>query len=506
VNAEAPVSALKTVKLTKRFAGMTAVDQVDLTIHQGEIHGIIGRNGAGKSVLVSMIAGVVRPTSGDLVIGKARVAPGGYSPGVAHAAGIALIPQEPQFAAEMSVLDNLFLGAAPRRGPLLALNQMRAAALDAIAAVGVRVSPRSRMGNCTIEEQQLLAVAKAIFVEDAKVILLDEITASLSAVRKQQILDLMRSQARDQSRSFVLISHRVAEVMSVCDAVSVLRDGQRVATLKTAETTQAHLADLIVGGAAIRPEHLDERELGEEVLAVEGISQRGKLQDTSFKLRRGEILGLAGLDGSGKEEVMRALYGLEKLTGGAVRVRGKAARIRSPKTAGKLGIAYLPKERDELAIIHHMSVLDNILLPVYTKVMTPFGLINRRAARELVRERMQALPFKAASVRAPIDSLSGGNQQRVVLNRVALLKPDIFVLGEPTRGVDIASKPAIIATVRNSLSQDAGVVLSSESEDELIDMCDRVLVFFRGECVREFRKGEDDFNTAAIYNAIQGVD
>jgi ABC-type sugar transport system ATPase subunit len=483
---------------------MTAVDAVDLTIEVGEVHGVIGRNGAGKTVLVSMMAGILPPTSGTLTVGDHRGG-GSYSPGTAHAWGVTIIPQEPEFALEMSVIDNLFLGTPRMAGPVLAHREMRQMAQEALRAVGVAVDPRSWIARCTLEEQQLLALAKALFIEDAKVILLDEITASLSAARKDQILALMRREAKENGRAFVLISHRIAEVLTVCDRVSVLRDGKRIDTVDTTATTAAELAAMIVGGEMSRPQ-LDESGVsGEEVLRVEALGRNGAFEDVSFTLRQGEVLGLAGLDGSGKDEVMNALYGLTRVDSGAIAVDGRDAPVKSPKAARRLGVAYVPKKREELAIVHGMSVQDNILLPTYAKITNRAGLINRRRARELIEARVKVLPFKARSLGADIDSLSGGNRQRVVINRMALLSPRVFVLHEPTRGVDIASKPDIIATVRNDLREGSGVILTSESEDELVDMCDRVLVFFRGRCVREFRRGEADFTSGAIYSSIQGV-
>lgn len=496
--------AFRTEKITKRFAGMTAVDEVDLAVLQGEVHGIIGRNGAGKTVLVSMMAGVLPSTSGSLVIGDFRGGAGNYNPGTAHSLGVTLIPQEPEFALGMSVIDNLFLGTPLRRGPTLDQKQMRRVARRALAAVGVNLDPRDRISGCTIEEQQLLALAKALFIEDARVILLDEITASLSAKRKDQILGLMREEAERNRRAFVLISHRVSEVMTVCDRVSVLRDGKRIDTVNTADTTAAALAGMIVGGELRQPAFDGSSELGAEVLRVENLGLTRAFEDVSFALRRGEVLGVAGLDGSGKEELMNALYGLERAERGRIVLQGKACLIKSPKMARKLGVAYLPKKREELAVIHGMSVEDNILLPIYSR-LTRAGFINRGAATALVKERMSVLPFKAQSLRVNVDFLSGGNRQRVMLNRMALLRPDVFILNEPTRGVDIASKPDIIATVRNDLRHGRGVILSSESEDELVDMCDRVLVFFRGRLVREFTRGAADFTSGAIYNSIQGV-
>jgi ABC-type sugar transport system ATPase subunit len=501
----APVAAFRTERLTKRFSGQTAVDEVDLTINAGEVHGIIGRNGAGKTVLVSMMAGVLPPTSGSLVIGEFHGGAGNYSPGTAHSLGVTIIPQEPEFALEMSVIDNIFLGVPLKKGMLLDHRQMREVAAKALDAVGVQVNPRTKIAECTIEEQQLLALAKALFIEDAKVIFLDEITASLSAARKQQILDLMRVEAEQHNRAFVLISHRISEVITVCDRVSVLRDGKRIDTVRIADTTAAELAAMIVGGDAHSPELDESVEFGAEILQVQSLTKEGAFEDVSFTLRKGEVLGLAGLDGSGKDDVMNALYGLVKVDEGSITVNGRTARVKSPGVARKLGVAYVPKKREELAIIHGMSVQDNILLPVYSTIRNKAGLINRRRAKEMVETRMRVLPFKARSLSVNIDFLSGGNRQRVVINRMALLSPDVFVLHEPTRGVDIASKPDIIATVRNDLRDGSGIILTSESEDELVDLCDRVLVFFRGKCVREFVRGEADFTSGIIYNSLQGV-
>jgi len=498
--------ALRTDNLTKNFAGMTAVDQVNLQINFGEVHGIIGRNGAGKTVLVSMMAGVLPPTSGSMVIDGTTVDARGYSPGVAHSLGVTIIPQEPQFALEMSVTDNLFLGAPVKRGPLLARRRMRQVVQRALQAVGLTLDPNARMDQCSIEEQQLLALAKALFIHDARIILLDEITASLSAVRKNQILDLLREEAKEHHRAFVLISHRIGEVMASCDRVSVLRDGKRIDTVELAGTSASQLAQMIVGGEVKEVDLDHSQDFGEEVLAVESLGKTGSFEDVSFTLRRHEVIGLAGLDGSGRDEVMNSLYGLTRADQGTITMAGTVAKIRSPKAARKFGVAFVPKKREELAVVHGMNVQDNILLPIYSTITNRLGLISRHRANQLVRGRLAVLPFKARSMDQNIDFLSGGNRQRVIINRMALVRPDVFVLQEPTRGVDIASKPDIIATVRNDLRGNSGVILSSESEDELVEMCDRVLVMFRGKCVREFQRGQADFTSSAIYSTIQGVE
>lgn len=508
--AAAPSYALE--GLTRRFPGVLAVDQVDLRVAQGEIHGIIGRNGAGKSVLVSMVAGIIPPSAGRIRVGEGVIDSERWGPARAHALGVSLIPQEPKFARRLSIVDNLFMG----REITGALDFVRPAAmLQQVEAVMERLAidarPSDPIGDLPIEAQQLLAFGKALFIENARVILLDEITASLTQARKEMLLGLLREIAvSGEDISFTLISHHISEVLEFADRVTVMRDGKAVASIPTADTTERELAHWIVGDTpqvTITPPDRARRANGEgpPLLAVEALSGGGAFEGLSFTLDRGEVVGFAGLEGSGKDAAIETLFGLHRPSAGTLRFDGEPVTIASPEAALERGIAFLPKHREAQGVIHGRSVEENTLISSYEAFADRFGWIRGGRARVVAEARTRALKVKTPSLATLIDHLSGGNKQRVLINRLAIRNPQLLLLNEPTRGVDIAAKPDLLKIIREQLAQDSGVIMISESEEELIEICDRILVFFRGRVAKVVERGREDFNVAEVYRLIQGV-
>ncbi len=512
-------SSYGTRDLTCVFPGVLAVDRVSLEVRPGEIHGVIGKNGAGKSVLMSMLAGVIRPTSGDIWIGEDRVDVGAYQPARAHELGVSLITQEPLFAPYLNVMDNVFMGRTPTgRFGIADHAEMRRQVVEVADRLSIHVSPRQRMLDLAIEDQQMIALGKALFLEKARVILLDEITASLSRARKQSLLSILKTAvAETPTVSFTLITHHINEIIDFCDRVTVMRDGCAVRTLDVGDTSKEELAAWIVGdeetfksrapqapGPSAPAERKVSEATAEPVLSVDGLTSAA-FEDVSFDLQPGEILGVAGLDGSGKDEVLMALVGLMPTSAGVVRMGSSPVVLKSPQHAGRLGIAYLPKKREEFAVLQNMSVQDNTLLPIYPKLRTRLGLIDETRARSVAEDGVRSLQVKTPSLGTVIDALSGGNRQKVVLLRVMLRKPRVFLLNEPTRGVDLATKPEILKTIRHDLAARGGVVMTAESEEELVETCDRILVMYRGKVRRELRRAQPEFSAAEVYRTIQGV-
>jgi ABC-type sugar transport system ATPase subunit len=497
-------------RLTKTFPGLLAVSNVDLAVRAGEIHGIIGRNGAGKSVLMGMIAGAIRPTSGRIRIGTAEVDIATYTPVLAHRLGVSLVPQEPKFAARLSVVDNLFMGRSVDGAfGLVRQGAMVDQARTVMDTLRLDISPAETMGRLPIETQQLLAFGKAQFIEEAKVLLLDEITASLSRQRKQMLLGLLRELVgRHPERSFTLISHHVSEIMEFCDRVTVMRDAQAVATLDVSRTSARELADWIVGDKPIiRLEGLSSRKSAkrEPILDVRGLAREGIFEDVSVCLSVGEVVGFAGLDGSGKDEAAEALFGLGRLDRGEITQDGRPITIGSPNEAMRRGIALLPKHREHQAVIPGRSIAENILISSYRSISNALGLIDARRAREVSTAKIAQFKVKAAGPFVAMSSLSGGNKQKVLIGRLTLTHPRLFILNEPTRGVDLATKPEILRAIRTGLAETSAVIMLTESEDEMIAVCDRILVFFRGRVIEVLERGAPGFDVGRLYRAIQGV-
>lgn len=491
-------------RISKEFAGVPAVRDATFSVAQGTVHGVIGKNGAGKSVLMHMVAGALAPSGGELTIDGIPVDLKRWSPRAASDHGVALVPQEPPDLPFLTVEDFLFLGdRSAARGGILQRKFIRRKVREIDERLALRVTSSDRMASLPIEVQQLLAFGKAVFLENARVVLLDEITASLSGVRRAALLAQLRELRQD--RSFTLISHRISEIMAACDTVTVMRDGVSVQTVAISETTPEQLAAAIVGHADTHVHVAPETRLsGSPVLQLTGLSSPPLLHQVDLVVHEHEVLGLSGVEGSGKDELLEAIAGLRP-SEGKIRMDGRDVHFGSPRTAARGGVAYLPKKREEFATIHGMSVLMNTVLPIMSRLAGPLGIVQDSTLRRTAGPVVSQMQVKTPSLDTDIDNLSGGNRQKVMLARLQLMRPRVYLLNEPTRGVDIATIPELLRAVRENLAAHSAVIMTSESEEELIDTCDRVLVFVRGRVVRELTRGEPDFNISDIYRTAQGV-
>ncbi len=495
--------------LRKEFGGRSGVADATLDVHWGSIHGIIGKNGAGKTVLMNMVAGVMEPSSGELVIGDMSVLGSRrWTPSLAREFGVVLIPQDPPRLPYLTVEDYLFLGdrSFSRHG-ILDRGAMRRKVAEIDERLGLHVAPHDPLVSLPVETQQLLAFGKAVFLEGAQIVLLDEITASLSGARRESLLRELHELANDPTyrRSFTLITHHINEVLAACDRVTVMRDGVSVDTLDVAGTTSAQLAAKIVGDAAgAKVNGAEGRELGDEILRVDDLASGTAFAGVSLTVREHEVVGIAGVEGSGKDELLDGLGGLLGTTG-RLEVAGRQVRLRSPMAAKRAGIAYLPKNRERYATIHTLTVLDNLLLPIAQRFANRLGLLDDKRMRETAVGTIDRMEVQPPSPDAVINSLSGGNRQKVMIGRLTLMRPRLYLLNEPTRGVDIATKPQLLNVIRHELAAHSGVIMTSESEDELVDTCDRVLIFYKGRVVREIQRTAPGFEAGEIYRAAQGV-
>ncbi len=495
--------------LTKRFPGVLAVDNVSFSVIKGEIHGIIGRNGAGKSVLVSMVAGVLPPTSGQIDVSSGYLDASHSSPIIAHRLGVSLIPQEPKFARKMSVVDNMFMGRNLTGALDLTHPRRMARKIEDICdRLNIKARPGQIIGDLPIETQQLLAFGKAVYIDQAQVILLDEITASLTRDRKDMLLNLLRGISDERpDLSFTLISHHISEVLEFTDRITVMRDGSRVTTLDTAGSTRDELASWIVGDASrvniVLPPRREKK--GNPVLRTGSLCAGNDLRGLDLEIWPREVVGFAGLEGSGKDVAIEMLFGLREPTKGTLELNGVPHNLKSPAAALAAGVVFLPKHREAQAVIHGRSVEENTLISSYRQFSDRLGFLAQVRARKLVEKRTAELQVKTPSIRSIINNLSGGNKQKVMINRLALTKPQLFLLNEPTRGVDISAKPPLLKMIREELANDSAVIITSESEEELIEVCDRVMIFLMGEVSRVIERGESEFDVAEIYRQIQGV-
>lgn len=502
--------------LTKTFPGVVALKDVNMKVEEGEIYGIVGKNGAGKSVLMSVLAGLLPATDGEITIRGQLVDHRYYNVPRAHTLGVELIPQEPTFAPDMSVQDNMFLGSgyAGRLG-FMQRARLSERIREVMDRLGIGARPELPMKYAAVEDQQLLAFGKALFLNRSRVILLDEITATLSRQRKAGFLQFLKEEVgRSPELSFTLISHHIDEILEFCDRVTVMRDGSAIGPLKVSEISNAELADLITGGAAVSmAAHSMEstgtrstREDRPNILTVRGLTSPDNFEDVSFELCGGEVLGVAGLaESSGKDALLPALVGLAQVTEGEIEVKRSLVRMTSPRHALKQSVAYLPKRREEDAIITERSVQDNLLASVYERLRNFLGILNGSECHRIAQENISEFGIKARSASVRIDTLSGGNRQKVMLARLMNTSPAVMLLDEPTRGVDLGAKVEIMGLIRESLAADRAAIVTSESEEELVELCDRILIVYRGRLVRTLLKGKDRFTAAEVYRLAQGV-
>lgn len=496
---------LETEVITKSFGGVHALRGVDFRLRGGEIHALVGENGAGKSTLIKVLTGVHSPDSGTVRFAGEPVA--FARPADAQRAGISTIYQEVNLVPLLSVARNIFLGREPRnRFGLIDLARMNREAAALVESLGIEIDVRADLGRLGLGVQQMVALARAMSV-DARVVIMDEPTSSLEAKEVATLFGVART-LRDRGVGLVFVSHRLDELWELCDRVTILRDGRQVHTGAMADldrlTLIAHmlgrdLEEVRRGGATDFGEtHRQDRE---PVLVAAGIEVRGKLQDVGLAVRPGEVVGLGGLLGSGRTETVQAVYGALPRQAGTVRIEGSPVRTNSVGHALRAGIALLSEDRKAEGIIPELSVRDNIALAVLPR-FSRLGLVSESRIDALVATFMARLHIKASSPAQPVRELSGGNQQKVLIARWLCTEPKVFLLDEPTRGIDVGAKSEVQSLIDELAEQGLAVVLISSEMDELVEGADRVVVLRDGAVTREL-SGEQR-TSAALLAALAG--
>ncbi|UCH34532.1 MAG: sugar ABC transporter ATP-binding protein [Armatimonadota bacterium] len=494
-----PVVEFKGV--TKRFPGVVALDDVSVRIARGACHGLVGENGAGKSTLGRILAGIYRPDSGHVVVDSRPVRLA--SPRDALAAGIGIVHQELAFCENLSVAENLCLGQTPAKGPFVSRGRMIERALDRLRAIGARVDVERRLGELPISQQQIIQIAAAVG-RGARILIFDEPTSSLSQAETERLFELIKRLQRDGVTS-IYISHRLSEVFRLCETITVLRDGQVVATRPTSELDEAALVRLMIGRPyeAYFPSHL-EAEPGEELLRVEGLSSAGKFESVSFTLRAGEILGLAGLVGSGRTEIAQALFGLDPLVGGRVFIAGAPADIAGrPAAAMELGLGLIPEDRKRHGLVLPMTAKQNITLPTLHR-LARMGWIRSKAEESLARRYFDLMRIRAPSMNVVSAGLSGGNQQKLVIARWLAAQCRILLVDEPTRGVDVGTKAEIHGLIDRLAREGSGILLISSELPEILNLSTRMLVLRHGRIAGKLSR--EECTQEAVMRLMAGMD
>ena len=476
--------AVRFENITRRFPGVQALSNVSLEIAAGSCHALCGENGAGKSTLGKILAGIHAPDSGRMFINGKEVR--FTSPRDALSAGVGMVHQELAFCDNLSVAENLCLGALPSRGGLLDRDAMAERATTMLAEIGTSLDVWRTVGLLTIAQQQTVQIAMAVS-GGARIIIFDEPTSSLSQVEAERLYTLIdRLEARGVA--CIYVSHRMPEVFRLCDTVSVLRDGQHVGTRPIAGLSEHELVQMMIGRPLAeyvpRPEAVVP---GEEVLRVEGLSSPGKFHDISFSLRAGEVLGIAGLVGAGRSEVAQALFGLDHARRGTVSVRGKAVRLSTPAEAISRGLGLVPEDRKRQGLIPQESALHNLSLSILQR-LARLTWLRRGEERRVAREFFDRLRVRAPSLDTVVAGLSGGNQQKIVLGRWLAARAEVLMLDEPTRGVDVGAKAEIHALIGELAAQGRAILLISSELPELLSLASRILVLRTGRLVGELTR------------------
>ncbi len=479
---------LKLVGITKNFPGVRALNNVSLSIFPGEVHALVGANGAGKTTLVKIIAGVIRPDSGEIIFHGKKVVV--RNPAYARNLGISLVPQIPRVCRDMTVAENVFLGGERNFSQygVLKWRGMTQECRNLLNRLGVRIAPNKLVRDLSAPEIELVEIARALSFKSS-VLILDEPTAALTSAEKERLFAIIAN-LKKQNAAVIYISHRLEEVFEIADRYTVLRDGEVVSSGEVSTVTKEKLIEMMTGKeiGTVEATFMKEPENLRPILQLKHVTAPG-VQDLSLTINEGEVLGVTGLVGSGKSELAKLLFGLLKPHTGEVYFEGHRVIIRSPRHAKKLGIGFVPAERLERAIFPHRAVIENLLMPsLYS--FARFGLINERKARVACNGMVQKLNIKTSSIFIPVMHLSGGNQQKLSVARWLIREPKLIIFEEPTQGIDVEAKQEVWSIVQDLRERHVSIIVISSDVDELLAGCDRVLVMFDGAIVANYHRGE----------------
>ncbi len=484
-NASAGQAALELRDVAKSFGSVVALKSASLRAESGSIHALVGENGAGKSTMVKIVAGLYRRDAGDYLLEGRSV--DFRSTADAKAAGVAVIYQEPTLFPDLSVTENIFMGRQPtRRWGRIDRRAMREEAVALFARLGVAVDPDRPAEGLSIADQQIIEIAKAISLQ-ARVLVMDEPTAALSGNEVDRLMTVART-LRDSGCAVVFISHRFDEVFALCDTITVMRDGAYISTDPITEVTVDEVVRRLVGREVTELYPKQPAEIGDVLLEVRGLTQTGLFHDVDLTVRSGEIVGLAGLVGAGRSEVAQAVFGVDPYEAGEVRVGGTLLRGGNPVRAMELGLALVPEDRRKHGLVLDSSISRNVTMATQRRLSTA-GLITTDAENTAARDWAARLSVKAAALDTLAGTLSGGNQQKVVLAKWLSTDPRVLIIDEPTRGIDVGTKAEVHRLLSSLAQQGLGILMISSELPEVLGMADRVVVLSEGRVTAELARG-----------------
>ena len=469
----------------KRFGGAIALRGTDLSIRAGEIHALLGENGAGKSTMLKILAGVHVNDGGTITLGEKPFTTG--SPEAAIAQGIAVIYQEPSLFLDLTLAENVFIGRQPMKGAAIDWNKAQEEAARLFSELGVPLDPKRQARGLSIADQQVVEIAKALSM-NANIILMDEPTAALSASEVERLMTVMKS-LKAANKAVIFVSHRLDEVFAISDYITVMRDGATVSENPVSGTDLQKVIKEMVGRELTELFPKTENKIGEIALEVSDLTNPAYFRNISFTVRRGEIVALAGLVGSGRSEVARAIFGIDKYTAGSVKVNGKVMAMGSPVEAMNQKIALVPEDRRQQGLFMIAGVDRNISMESFDRLKGRLFL-NFKKERALTETWREKLSIKYAAPSNPVESLSGGNQQKTVLAKWLATNPDILIVDEPTRGIDVGTKAEVHKLINAAAGEGKAVLMISSELPEVLGMADRIIVMREGHKVAELSRKE----------------
>jgi ribose transport system ATP-binding protein len=476
--------------ITKDFPGVRALDGIQFELGKGEVHALVGENGAGKSTLMLILGGVHRDYEGTILLNGEPLR--FSNPGDAIRKGIGIIYQELDLTPEFTVGENIFLGSEPYSSKLgvfkfIERERIFKETQKFLEELGFKISPKAKVSSLSVGEQQLVQIAKAIRLS-AQVLVMDEPTARLAYNETETLFKIIETLKR-RGIGIIYISHHMEEILKVADRVTVLRDGKSVGTLEKESFSLQEIIRMVVGKELAEGINRPDVPKGEEVLSVKKLSKEGAFENISFSLREGEILGFGGLVGSGRTEIAECVFGDEKTKSGEILVRGKRVKIRSPLDAIKEGIVLVPEDRKAQGIIPIHSVSANLSI-AFLRLISKYQFIKVRQRERIIRDMVQKMAIKTPNLRHELRLLSGGNQQKVVIGKWLCTNPQVFILDQPTRGIDIGAKQEIYRLIGELARNRGAVILISDELPELLGLADRIIVMRRGRIKKEFLRGQ----------------
>jgi ribose transport system ATP-binding protein len=472
------VPLLQVSGASKSFPGVRALDDVHLDLRPGEVLAVVGENGAGKSTLMKLLSGIDRPDSGEFFLSGEPYTPS--SPRHAQELGISIIHQELNLMPDLTVAQNIYIGREPRiAGVFLSDGALNRRTRELLGRLGLPLEPAELVGDLTVARQQMVEIAKALSF-NARVLIMDEPTAALNEVEVATLFGLIRRFVTPTT-GVIYISHRMHELSQISDRITILRDGKYIATLDTASTTTPQVISLMVGRAI----NGDQRprsglQVGEPVLAVKGLNTKSLVRDVSFEVRRGEILGFAGLMGAGRTEMARALVGADRKDGGTIAVGGREVSIGNPADAAKVGIGYLSEDRKRYGVLLGRSVRDNVVLASMPAFTNSFGFVQDKKLAATAGDYISRLRIRTPSIGQLVQNLSGGNQQKTVVAKWLVRDCDVLIFDEPTRGIDVGAKDEIYALLDDLAAEGKAIIMISSELPEILRMSHRIAVMCQG--------------------------